>query len=71
MDDVTLGLGVALFIVAIVVVAAIASFIPVRLFIEARFSGVRLGLGSLIGMRLRKVSPPAVVRPLIASTKAG
>jgi len=59
------------FLVAIIVVAMIASFIPVRLFIEARFSGVRLGLGSLIGMRLRKVSPPNVVRPLIAATKAG
>jgi len=59
------------FVVAVVIVSAIASFIPVRLFIEARFSGVRLGLGSLIGMRLRKVSPPSVVRPLIAATKAG
>ncbi len=45
--------------------------VPVRLWIEARFSGVPLGLGNLVGMRLRKVSPPAVVRPLIASTKAG
>ena len=45
--------------------------VPVRLWIEAIFSGVRLGLGSLVGMRLRKVSPPAVVRPLIAATKAG
>ncbi|MCL7970119.1 MAG: flotillin-like protein FloA, partial [marine benthic group bacterium] len=30
-----------------------------------------VGLGSLIGMRLRKVSPPAIVRPMIAATKAG
>ncbi len=45
--------------------------VPVRLWIEALFAGVKLGLGSLVGMRLRKVSPPAVVRPLIASTKAG
>ena len=45
--------------------------VPVRLWIEAIFSGVPLGLGTLVGMRLRKVSPPAVVRPLIASTKAG
>ncbi len=45
--------------------------VPVRLWIEATFSGVSLGLGSLVGMRLRKVSPPSVVRPLIASTKAG
>jgi uncharacterized protein YqfA (UPF0365 family) len=45
--------------------------VPVRLWIEAVFSGVSLSLPSLIGMRLRKVSPPAIVRPLIAATKAG
>ena len=45
--------------------------VPVRLWIEAISSRASVGLGSLIGMRLRKVSPPAVVRPLIASTKAG
>jgi uncharacterized protein YqfA (UPF0365 family) len=32
---------------------------------------VQVGIGTLIGMRLRKVSPPAVVRPLINATKAG
>jgi len=71
MEDLTIGAGIVLFVLAIVVIAVIASYIPLRLFIEARFSGVRLGLTSLIGMRLRKVSPPAVVRPLIAATKAG
>jgi uncharacterized protein YqfA (UPF0365 family) len=47
------------------------SFIPVRLWIEAWFSGVRVGMGTLVGMRLRKVNPPAIIRPLIAATKAG
>ena len=45
--------------------------VPLRLWIEAMASGVHVGLGSLVGMRLRKVSPPAIVRPLIAATKAG
>ena len=45
--------------------------IPVRLWIEAFSAGVPLGLGTLVGMRLRKVSPPTVVRPMIASAKAG
>ena len=45
--------------------------VPVRLWIEANFSSVKVGIGSLIGMRLRKVSPPAIVRPLITATKAG
>ncbi|MDE2974851.1 MAG: flotillin-like protein FloA [Gemmatimonadota bacterium] len=63
----TFGLLFAGFIAILVLLWAV----PVRLWIEAVSSRVRLGLGSLIGMRLRKVSPPAVVRPLIASTKAG
>lgn len=71
MIDVAPWLIPAAFVLAIIVVGMIASFIPVRLFIEARFSGVRLALSSLIGMRLRKVSPPNVIRPLIAATKAG
>jgi len=71
MIDVAPWIIPAAFVVAIIFVGTVASFIPVRLFIEARFSGVRLGLGSLIGMRLRKVSPPNVIRPLIAATKAG
>ena len=45
--------------------------IPVRLYIEALSAGVKVGIGTLVGMRLRKVSPPAVVRPLINATKAG
>jgi len=60
------------FLILIIVLAgSLLSFIPMRLWIEAIFSGVRIGLGSLVGMRLRKVSPPAVIRPQIAATKAG
>jgi uncharacterized protein YqfA (UPF0365 family) len=45
--------------------------VPIRLWIEAFASGVRVGLGSLVGMRLRKVNPAGIIRPLIAATKAG
>jgi uncharacterized protein YqfA (UPF0365 family) len=46
-------------------------FIPIGLWITAIFSGVRVGLGTLIGMRLRKVVPSEIIRPLISATKAG
>src|SRR5918992_619659 len=46
-------------------------FVPVGLWITAIFSGVRVGLGTLIGMRLRKVPAGDIVRPLISATKAG
>lgn len=45
--------------------------IPVRLWIAAWSSGARVGFGELIGMRLRRVSPGAVVNPRIAAVKAG
>src|SRR5687768_2162902 len=45
--------------------------VPVRLWVEAVFAGVKVGIGDLVGMRLRKVNPAGVVRPLIAATKAG
>ena len=56
---------------AIFVISVIAWAVPVRLWIEALSADARVGMGNLIGMRLRKVSPPAVVRPLIWATKAG
>ena len=47
-------------------------FVPVRLWITAIFSGVKLSLfRDLVGMRLRNVPPAAIVRPLITAYKAG
>jgi uncharacterized protein YqfA (UPF0365 family) len=62
-----------LFIVVLVIIAfsIIFSFIPLRLWIAALSSGVRVGIITLIGMRLRRVVPAKVVEPLIKATKAG
>ncbi len=47
-------------------------FVPIRLWITAVFSGVRLNLvRDLVGMRLRRVPPADIVRPLITAHKAG
>ncbi|MCL7960695.1 MAG: flotillin-like FloA family protein, partial [marine benthic group bacterium] len=54
-----------------VLIMVITGAVPVRLWIVAFASGVRVGLGSLVGMRLRKVNPAGIIRPLIAATKAG
>jgi uncharacterized protein YqfA (UPF0365 family) len=64
-------LTVLLVVLIIAGVMILSWAVPVRLWIEAIFAGVRVGIGDLIGMRLRKVNPAHVVRPLIASTKAG
>jgi uncharacterized protein YqfA (UPF0365 family) len=58
-------------IFGLIILGTILSFIPVRLWIEALAAGVPIGMFTLVGMRLRKVSPAAVVRPLINLTKAG
>ena len=62
-------------IITIIIVALVLilffTFVPVGLWISAMASGVRIGIFSLIGMRLRRVSPPRIVLPLIKATKAG
>jgi uncharacterized protein YqfA (UPF0365 family) len=58
-------------VLILVVIGAFFYFVPVGLWITALFSGVRVSLGTLIGMRLRKVVPAEIVRPLISATKAG
>ena len=49
----------------------ILSFVPIGLWITAIFSGVRVNITTLIGMRLRKVNPNGIIRPLISAMKAG
>lgn len=71
MNDATAVGAIFIAIVAVLGLLLISWAVPIRLWIEALASGVHVGLGSLVGMRLRKVSPPAIVRPLIAATKAG
>ncbi len=45
--------------------------IPIPLWIAAIFSGVKIGITSLVGMRLRRVPPQIVVESMIKSKKAG
>ncbi|HNV28295.1 MAG TPA: flotillin-like protein FloA [Cyclobacteriaceae bacterium] len=46
-------------------------FVPVGLWITAIFAGVKVTIGELIGMRIRKVPPGVIVNSLITATKAG
>lgn len=46
-------------------------FVPVGLWITAIFAGVRVTIGELIGMRIRKVPPGIIVNSLITAIKAG
>lgn len=72
-----MGLGVLeltpiiLIVVALIVLAILFTFIPVTLWISALAAGVRVGIFTLVGMRLRRVIPSRVINPLIKAHKAG
>ncbi len=65
-------IGTIILIIAILIVLSIFfSFVPLRLWISAMASGVRIGIFQLVGMRVRKVVPSRIVNPMIKATKAG
>ncbi|MEI3613345.1 flotillin-like protein FloA [Pseudogracilibacillus sp. SO30301A] len=59
---------IALILIALVI---LFTFVPVALWISALAAGVKVGLFTLVGMRLRRVVPSRVINPLIKAYKAG
>jgi uncharacterized protein YqfA (UPF0365 family) len=57
--------------IALIFLLLLFYFVPIGLWITAIFSGVRVTIGELIGMRIRKVPPGVIVNALITATKAG
>ena len=56
----------------IIVLSLFTYFVPIGLWITAYFAGVKVAIfRDLVGMRLRKVPPGAIVRPKISADKAG
>lgn len=58
-------------VLVIIVLSVFLSFFPIMLWISAYASGVRVGIITLVAMRLRRVVPSRIVNPLIKATKAG
>jgi len=69
MDPVYFYLIVALLI--LIVLYVFFTFVPVMLWISALASGVKVGILTLIAMRIRRVIPSRIINPLIKATKAG
>src|SRR5690606_24029267 len=61
----------AIVVGALILIFIFLYFVPVNLWITARFSNVKVGLFELVFMRIRKVPPRVVVESLITATKAG
>ncbi|KGX88917.1 flotillin-like protein FloA [Pontibacillus litoralis] len=57
--------------IIVIALAVLFTFIPVMLWISALAAGVRISIFTLVGMRLRRVSPSRVINPLIKAHKAG
>jgi uncharacterized protein YqfA (UPF0365 family) len=66
-----LWMYIIIIVAAFIFLVFFFSFVPVRLWIAARASGVKLRIISLVGMRLRKITPSNIVNPLIKAIKAG
>lgn len=64
-------LPILIIILAIIFLSIFFSFVPLRLWIAASASGVKIGIFQLVGMRVRKVVPARIVNPMIKATKAG
>jgi len=69
--DLAILMPLILFAVALVGLAIVLSFVPVGLWISALAAGVKIGIITLIGMRLRRVPPARIVNALIKAVKAG
>lgn len=64
---VTVAIAALIFIAGLIVLW----FVPVGLWVQAFISGASVGIGTLVGMRLRKVPPASIVVPRISALKAG
>ena len=71
MPDQVILFVLGLVIVGIIALSIILTFIPIGLWISALAAGVKIGIFTLIGMRLRRVVPSRIVNPLIKATKGG
>jgi uncharacterized protein YqfA (UPF0365 family) len=69
MDPVVIA--IIIIVAAFVVISLFFSLVPVGLWVSAIAAGVRVSIFSLVGMKLRRVRPERIIRPLIKGRKAG
>ncbi|MDO5063274.1 MAG: flotillin-like protein FloA [Peptostreptococcaceae bacterium] len=62
---------VLVLILLLFLVITFLRFVPLGLWITALFSGVKVSILTLAGMRIRRVRPASIVNPMIKATKAG
>ncbi len=55
----------------LIFLAIFFTLVPIPLWISSLAAGVRVSIFTLVGMRLRRVTPSKIVNPLIKAVKAG
>jgi len=71
MDTANLISIVIILVLVIFALSMFLSFVPLGLWLTALFSGVKVSIMTLVGMRFRRVQPIKIVNPMIKATKAG
>ena len=56
-------------VLVLVVLAIFLHFVPMGLWISSLASGVHISIGTLVGMRIRRIQPQRLVYPLIKARK--
>ncbi|MBR5232003.1 MAG: flotillin-like protein FloA [Clostridia bacterium] len=69
--DISSVMIITLIVIAILLVVVFLRYVPLGLWVRALSSGVKLKVSSLIGMRLRRISPHRLVDTYIMVRKAG
>jgi uncharacterized protein YqfA (UPF0365 family) len=62
---------IILIVLGLILLSVLLTFVPVMLWISALAAGVKVSIFTLVGMRLRRVTPSRVINPLIKAHKAG
>jgi uncharacterized protein YqfA (UPF0365 family) len=70
MDAGAIG-AIVVLVLVVLVLGFVLYMVPVGLWLSALFAGVRVSITTLIGMRLRRVPPRAIIEPQISAHKAG
>ena len=63
-------LPVGIAVVIIILVMLFFTFVPVGLWVTAFFSGVKIKMATLIGLRLRRVAPSRIVNPPVEAYRS-
>ncbi len=71
MDPVSSVMIIVLLMLAVILVLVFLRYVPLGLWVRALSSGVKLKVSTLIGMRLRRISPHRLVDTFIMVRKAG